>query len=382
MRDQPSIERSRAAATEDDRMGLIELQILRAIHSIRYPTISGLVRRLLVILFLLSLHPTLVDTPSVFAWEWVPTAEEIGKYRKSWNPFSHGPILLQAVDIQPEGQLSIREFVFSQVGETSFGNKLSFATQSNRGPVHVYQVSPSVNTAYGITDHIELGVAISMNSFWARQNGKETTDTGLGDSSLIMKYRPIVQDPDGWRPTITHFSQLVLPTSQWITGTERPPGGFASLGRLPNTRFGEWGFTQGIMTRKNLEPFRINAAVFYTYSAPGNTAGRNTYSGDVINTRLIVEHILDDKRGFGYNIEISTLHGATWRADGHSINSGQLNGFSIIGVEPALQWRMGEHWVAAAGCLFTVAGQNAINAFYPNISIFWYWSKTGIVRMR
>jgi hypothetical protein len=332
---------------------------------------------------LLGLAIALFANPlDLYAWDWVPSEEEIQKYRKSWNPFSHGPILLQAVDIQPKGQLSIREFLFSQIGESSFGNQLSFPTESNPGPVHVYQVSPSVNTAYGITDHIELGVAVSMNAFWARQKEKETTDTGLGETSLIMKYRPIVQDPDGWRPTITHFSQLVLPTSQWITGTERPPGGFSSLGRLPNTRFGELGFTQGIMTRKNLEPFRISAAVFYTYAAPGNTAGHNTYSGDVINTRLIFEHILDDKKGFGYNIEISTLHGATWRADGHSINSGQLHGFSIIGVEPAFQWRMGEQWVAAAGCLFTVAGQNAINAIYPNLSIFWYWSKTGKVIMR
>ncbi len=380
MDNQPGSERSRAA--EKDRVGPIELQILRAIQRIRYGSLSSVARRLLVILLVLSLHPTVVDPPSLFAWEWVPTDEEIGKYRKSWNPFSHGPILLQAVDIQPEGQLSIREFLFSQIGESSFGNQLEFASQAKPGPVHLYQIAPSVNAAYGFTNHIELGVAISMNSFWARQNGQVTTDTGLGDTSLIAKYRPIVQDPDGWRPSITHFSQLVLPTSRWITGTERPPGGFSPLGRLPNTRFGEWGFTQGIMTRKNLEPFRINAAVFYTYSAPGSDAGMTTYTGDVINTRLILEHILDDKRGFGYNIEVSTLHGLTWRADGHAINRGQTNGFTIIGVEPALQWRMGEHWVAAAGCLFTVAGQNAINAFYPNISIFWYWSKTGKVIMR
>jgi hypothetical protein len=204
----------------------------------------------------------------------------------------------------------------------------------------------------------------------------------LGDTSLIVKYRPIVQDPQTWRPSITHFSQLVLPTSRWVTGTERPPGGFAPLGRLPNTRFGELGFTQGLMTRKNLQPFRVNAAVFYTYSAPGSTAGQTAYSGDVLNTRLIFEHILDDKSGFGYNIELNTLHGLTWRADGHAINRGQLSGFTSIGIEPAIQWRMGDNWVAAAGVLYTVAGQNSIDAFYPNISLFWYWNQGKKVIMR
>jgi hypothetical protein len=143
------------------------------------------------------------------------------------------------------------------------------------------------------------------------------------------------------------------------------------------------GFTEGLMVRKNLQPFRISSAGFYTYSAPGEgPANLTTYSGDVVNTRLIVEHLLDDKRGFGYNVEISTLHGLTWRADGHAINAGRRSGFTVIGVEPALQWRFLDKWVAAAGVLFTVAGQNASDSMYPNFSLFWYWSKTGKVIMR
>lgn len=335
-----------------------------------------------LILFLLAFLVTLTVAPlPTSALDWVPTEEEIKKYRKSWNPLSHGPVLLQAVDIQPKGQLSIREFLFTQIGESSFGNHLSFATDSNNGPVHLYQVSPSVNASYGLTNHIELGAALSMNSFWARQNGQSTSATSFGDTSLIMKYRPIIQDPDSWRPSLTYYTQVVLPTSRWADA-EKPPGGFTPLGRLPTTRFGEYGLTQGLMTRKILQPFRISAAVFYTYAAPGENNGMNTYTGDVINTRLIYEHILNDQNGFGYNIELSTLHGLAWRADGHDINAGQRNGFTIIGVEPALQWNFSQNWLVAAGCLFTVAGQNATNSIYPNISVFWMWDKSGKVVMR
>jgi hypothetical protein len=331
-----------------------------------------------IVIFLLA--ATAVPPPSS-ALDWVPTDEEIKKYRQSWNPLSHGPILLQAVDIQPKGQLSIREFLFSQIGESSFGNRLSGPTDSNNGPVHLYQVSPSVSASYGLTNHIELGAAFSMNSFWARKDGESTSSTGFGDTSLIMKYRPIIQDPGGWRPSLTHFTQVVLPTSRWADA-EKPPGGFSPLGRLPSTRFGEYGLTQGLMTRKILQPIRVSAAVFYTYAAPGDNAGTTTYTGDIVNTRLIFEHILNDKTGFGYNIEISTLHGLTWRADGHDINAGQKSGFTIIGVEPALQWNFSQNWLVAVGCEFTVAGQNAINAIYPNLSVFWYWDKSGKVVMR
>ncbi|WP_447977093.1 hypothetical protein [Candidatus Nitrospira bockiana] len=334
------------------------------------------------------LSPLLLLTATGFSW--VPSEQEIQAYRKSWNPFSHGPILLQAVDIQPRGQLSIRPFLFSQIGEHSYGNRLTFATDRRNGPVHLYALAPSLNAAYGLTNHVEVGVASSLNAFWARDSesfnkgrgGPMTADTGLGDTSLIVKYRPTIQDPTGWRPSITLFSQLVLPTSRWITGTEKPPGGFAPFGRLPNTRFGELGLTEGVMYRKNLQPFRVSAAVFYTYAAPGHQGVTTTYTGDVINTRLIVEHLLNDKKGFGYNLEFLTLHGLTWRADGHEINTGQKSGFSVFGVEPVIQYKFSESLVAAAGILFVVAGQNAIDAIHPNFSIFWYWSKTGKVLMR
>ena len=326
------------------------------------------------------------------AFEWVPSEEEIRKYRRSWNPFSHGPVLISAVDIQPKGQLHIRPFIFSQIAEKSFGNRLVLATEAKKSRVHLYQVQhPFIQSAYGLTDHIELGIATSIATYWAKdtassnqgKGGPWTTDTGLGDTSLVMKYRPIVQDPDTWHPSVTFFTQLVLPTGQWFMGTEKPPGGFAPLGRFPSTQFGALGITEGVTFRKNVSPFRVSGGVFYTYALPGSSEGITTYTPDIVNTRLIFEHILNDKYGFGYNIEFVGLHGTTWRLDGHQINRGQTSGSQIFGVEPALQWRFGQsNFVGAAGVLFTVAGQNSFAAIYPNFSIFWYWSKTGKVIMR
>jgi hypothetical protein len=319
--------------------------------------------------------------------DWVPTDEEIKKYRQSWNPFSEGPLLIQAVDIHPQGQLSVRPFLFSQISEKSYGNTLSLPSNAKDGPVHTYAVQPLLTLAYGLTNHVELGASTSMISFWTKdtekgKGGPWTTDTGMGDTSLIMKYRPIVQDPDSARPSVTLYQQIVLPTSRWVTGTERPPGGFAPLGRLPSTKFGELGFTEGVTFRKNSNPFRISGGVYYTYSAPGSNAGQTTYVGDVINTRLIFEHFLDDKKGLAYNLEFVSVSSATWRADGHAINNGSLNGSTVIGIEPAIQFRFTDSLVGAVGVLFTVAGQNAADAIYPNFSMQWYWNKGDKVIMR
>jgi len=345
-------------------------------------------RRTFPVAALVALLLALAWTP-LLAFDLVPSDEEIKKYRKSWNPFSEGPLLIQSVDIHPQGQLSVRPFVFSQIGERSFGNRLSFATDSKSGPVHLYAVSPLITVTYGLTNHVELGVATSVNAFWAKdtqsfnagRGGPWTTDTGWGDTSLIVKYRPIVQDPDTNRPSVTIYSQLVLPTSRWA-GTERPPGGFAPVGRLPATRFGEYGITEALTVRKNLKPFRISGGVFYTYAAPGSTEGENTYTGDVINTRLVFEHFLNDEKGLAYNLEFVSLHTLTWRADGHSINRGPRSGSTVIGIEPAIQWRFSDAWVGAVGVLFTVAGQNASDSFYPNFAIQWYWNQGKKVIMR
>lgn len=322
-------------------------------------------------------------------WKWVPSDKEILKYRRTWNPLSNGPIMISGVDIHPKGQFTFHPFVFTQISEKRFGNDLT--VDRTTSPTHSYQVAPLVTTAYGITDHLELNVAFASSTWWARdstqfnqgQGGPVTTDTGLGDTQIYLKYRPIIQDPDGWRPSVTTFHQLVLPTSRWITGTESPPGGFAPLGRLPATRFGSTTWTEGVLLRKILQQFRISGGLFYSYHLPGSDAGQNTYPADVVNTRLIVEHILDEKRGFAYNIEFVGLHGVPWRADGHEINRGVKHGFNVLGVNPAVQWRFGQsNFVGAAGVLFTVAGQNVQDAIYPNFSIYYYWSKTGKVIMR
>jgi hypothetical protein len=296
---------------------------------------------------------------------------------------SNGPILLSGVDIQPKGQFLFQPFIFGQIGHQRFGNRLT--TERTDSPTHLRAVAPTGIFAYGITDHLEANVVLSGIWYESTQTGStgarsHDSETGFGDTTIYLKYRPIVQDPDTWRPSITIYNQIALPSSNWF-GTKGIPGGFSPLGRLPATRFGALSFTEGVLFRKNLQPFRISGGVFYTYTTPGNTAGMNTYPGDIINTRLIVEHILDDKRGFGYNLEFVSLHGVPYRTDGHAVNISPTS-FSLIGVQPTIQFKFAENLVGAAGVLFTVAGQNNIDAIYPNFSLYYYWGNNGKVMMR
>ena len=55
--------------------------------------------------------------------------------------------------------------------------------------------------------------------------------------------------------------------------------------------------------------FRVSGGVFYSYAIPGSDAGQTRYPSDIVNARLIIEHILDDARGFDYNLELVGFHG-------------------------------------------------------------------------
>jgi hypothetical protein len=65
-----------------------------------------------------------------------------------------------------------------------------------------------------------------------------------------------------------------------------------------------------------------------------------------------------------------SIHGLDFRGDGYQPNT-KPSTFELFRIEPVLQYRFGEHWVGAAGVLFTVAGQNNIDAIYPNFSLYY-----------
>lgn len=124
---------------------------------------------------------------SASAFDWVPTDEEIKKYRQSWNPFSEGPLLLQSIDVHPHGQLSIRPFLFSSISENRYENTLSFPTDRKDSPVHNYAVSPLIIVTYGLADHFEIGAATSLISYWSKDSAPFNTGHG-GSGSRIQEW--------------------------------------------------------------------------------------------------------------------------------------------------------------------------------------------------
>jgi hypothetical protein len=314
------------------------------------------------------------------ALDWVPTDQEMAKYRDSWNPPTHGTSFTSSADVPRQGQWFVRAYVQGQIGSGEFQNTTT--SKSVAAPFSPDAVVPAAILYYGLTRHVMVGVGVSA-VYWHSNTPEadgRTSGSGIGTTSLVLKYRPIVQDPDSWKPSIALYSKLSLPTNQWF-GTPEIPGGFTPLSRVPSSRFGAIALTEGILFRKNLEPFRISGNVFYSYNLPGSGSepGITEYGGDLINTHLALEHVLNEDTGFGYLVELTTLQQLATRIDGHPVNT-TPSSFWLVGIQPGLEYTFsryesGAKLVGAIGVMFTVAGQNDIRAIYPNISFKYFFEQ-------
>jgi hypothetical protein len=309
---------------------------------------------------------------SVLALDLFPSQEELEKYNRSWIPLTHGSLLIPLAETLPKGRLSTQAFAFGQIGSGQYLNTLT--THVSAAPVNTNAVVPGGLLTYGLTDHVTIGAGLS-GIYWRSTDatGGHDSASGLGDTSIYLTTRHLVQDPETWQPSISLYHRISLPTSHWA-GTEPPPGGFEPFSPRPSTRFGALSLTEGLLVSKNLRPFRVNSAIYYTYSTPGNqTAGPETaYPGDLLDARISVEYVVDEDRGFGIILGGLLRKGLSYRLDGHDLNVTPVD-FSLIGVNVALEYRFTSNLFADVACLFTVAGQNDLYAFYPGISVKYLW---------
>lgn len=119
-----------------------------------------------------------------------PTPQEIQRYRKSWNPFSHGPILTNAADVSPKGQFLAQLYVFSQVGNSQYGNSVTLGHHDSS--VHLRAVAPLFSL--GMASRITSRSMLRPNS--------------CGTTPLKARGRRWPEDKDPDMPTISAWGTL------------------------------------------------------------------------------------------------------------------------------------------------------------------------------
>ncbi|HEV2398992.1 MAG TPA: hypothetical protein VGS27_18750 [Candidatus Sulfotelmatobacter sp.] len=299
--------------------------------------------------------------------------DALALYRSSWNPLTAGPQLITTADLLAPGKFFVKTYAYSEFGWAQYGEGWSTGTQPL--PQHLSVVNPQLEFDYGVTNSIQVDAYTPAVSWWqgAGQGQPASHGTGVGDTTVDLRYRFRIQRPGTWRPTLALVSYLALPTSSWFN-TPSTPGGFAPLGKLPSTHFGTPVLTEALAFRKNVRPFRVSGGVYYSYAIPSSNDGAPKRYGDIFQYRLAGEHVLNDKHGFGYAIELIGIHGLPFRIDRASVTAGQKT-FGVVGGQATVEYNLTHRIVSSVGVLFTAAGNRDIAGVFPNFSIYYYFGK-------
>lgn len=313
--------------------------------------------------------------------------DALAAYRNMWNPLSAGPELIPMADTAPPGEFYVRPFFYGQFVQAQYGAGGGVHSLSNG--FYETQLLSLAEIGVGITDNTQFTIFPSMASIWSSFDGAFTDGTGMSDLTMELKYRFYVQHPDRKIPSMAFALHVTLPTSDW-TNAPVVKGGLPPLARIPSTHYGSPALTPALLTRYIARPLRFYADFFYTFDFPGSgtlpgVPGKPLIQfGDILQYRLGLEDIVDDKTGTGYILEFVGMSGLPFSIDGLPVNglpetaSGlHVGAFNLWGLQPTFETNITRNLIFSVGVLFPVAGTNQYQSISPNLSLYWYWGPGG-----
>jgi hypothetical protein len=209
-----------------------------------------------------------------------------------------------------------------------------------------------------------------------------TDGAGFNDTTIGVKHRWVIQNPDTARPSFSTALLVTVPTSSWL-GTPLPKSSsLPPLSVVPSTHLGEPSLTAVFLARKNIKPVRIYGDFLYSYAFPGSGilpgSTKTTFNqyGDIAQYRLGIEDVINDERGLGIIMEFVGLSGLPFSIDGNTV-SPHPNTFNILGVQPTLEVNLTERLAMSAGVLLPAFGTNEYLTVTPNFSLWYYWGDVG-----
>lgn len=307
--------------------------------------------------------------------------DALSAYQHSWNPLTAGPNLVSYADTLPEGVFNARFFFYSRFTQAQYTD--SGGITGLPPGFQETQLLALEAMYFGVGSNTELAILPSLIGTFSSIDGLSTNGVGLNDLTLGIKHRWIIQNPDSARPSFASFLFLTLPTTAWL-GTPVPKGALPPISVLPSTHFGSPSLTGTLLLRKNIRPFRFYGGLYYTYSFPGVESLTATdprffaQFGDLIQYRMAVEDVINDKHGLGLVLEVVGLSELPFSMDGIPINTTPTN-FNLIAVQPTLEVNLTPKLALSVGVLLPAWGNNAYLATTPNFSL-WYYFGSGILQ--
>lgn len=300
-------------------------------------------------------------------------SDALAAYRKSWDPLTAGSNFAMEADTLPPGELNTRFFAYGTLAAGQYGP--NGGIRNLPAGAYQYQLLGLTSIFYGVIDNVQVGLFPALLGTFASvpqspaARAQRLSSFGLDDLTLGAKYRFMIQNPETPRPSLAVAVFPTLPTAAW-TGNEVPKGVLPPFSVIPEARGGSPALSGGLLLRKNVRPLRFSADVFYSYGFPNGA----TKFGDLVQERMAVEDILDDRDGMGLVMDFVGLQGLPFSIDGAPLTVGPRN-FNFFGFQPSFEINPTPSLTLLAGVLFPVAGSRELVSFSPNVSLYWYWNR-------
>ncbi len=307
--------------------------------------------------------------------------DALSAYKHSWNPLTAGPDLVSYADTLPEGVFNTRFFFYSRFTQAQYTDSGGVTGL----PPGFYETQMLALQAmyFGVGSNTEIAILPSVIDTFSSIGGTSIDGAGLNDLTLGIKHRWIIQNPDSARPSFATFLFVTLPTTAWLN-TPVPKGGLPPISVLPATHFGSPSLTGTFLIRKNIRPFRFYGGLYYTYNFPGmeslTSADPRIFAqfGDLLQYRMAVEDVINEKYGLGFILEAVGLSELPFSVDGLPINTVPTN-FNLFSVQPSIEVNVTSRLALSVGVLLPAWGNNAYLATTPNFSL-WYYFGHGILQ--
>lgn len=253
--------------------------------------------------------------------------------------------------------------------------------QLNASRIHAHSQSSifqySMQVAYGLSNDLTLSVELPFNNFYGLQSsfGAQTIDegnsVGLGDLSLLTKYRFLnLKDSDIYGAVI---AGIKMPTGH--TG-EINEFGFELAGDdQPGT--GSWDPVIGLALSKRFYTWSLDSSLIYKLSTEGKG---NLIAGDIVNWGLGASYYIQTKdakgwqklfpaRLFGQDLAwalVGEING-TWqeKTEFEAIKDSNHGG-AVISLSPGIRLSVNENWMINAATSIPII-QN-LNGEQPELS--------------
>ncbi|MHB1563126.1 MAG: hypothetical protein ACYCXP_03400 [Leptospirillum sp.] len=303
--------------------------------------------------------------------------DALSAYQHSWNPLTAGPNLVSYADTLPEGVFNTRFFFYSRFTQAQYTDSGGITGL----PPGFYETQMLALEAmyYGLGSNTELAILPSLIGTDSSIGGSSINGWGLNDLSIGIKHRWIIQNPNSDRPSFASFLFVTLPTTSWL-GTPVPKGGLPPISILPSTHFGSPSLTGALFLRKNIRPFRFYSGLYYTYGFPGieslSASDPKFFAqfGDLLQYKVAIEDVIDDKHGLGFILEIAGLSELPFSVDGLPVNTTPTN-FNLIAVQPTFEVNITPRLALSVGVLLPAWGTSEYMATTPNFSLWYYFGK-------